>query len=193
MKWNESETQLLEEYYHIYTQKEIADALERSRGSIDGKSKRMGLNSKDGLKMLKNIQSTPKIDLEKIPVEFICGFIAAEGHFAIVEQEGRPNPKHTLTIEVASDDKRMIEDIHNWIGCGEIYEYSERNERCKPVTKLVIQDSGSIYKRVLPLCDKCMFYNSEKKEQYKKWKSSFLDKIDFSALKKRRNSQFELY
>lgn len=86
MSWSDSEIKELREKYPYFTTKELIPMFQNhSKESINKKAQSINVTKHEGLRRAKSITDVEEIDLDSIDhkfANFMCGLIAAEGHFS---------------------------------------------------------------------------------------------------------------
>lgn len=97
---------------------------------------------------------------------FISGFVAGEGYFSVICPTIN-KPHSEFGIKLASDDKKILEDIKKTFGCGHLR--FEKNSK-KDAYRFSVIKIKDIIEKIIPFFDEYSFFSARKKESYEKWK-----------------------
>lgn len=187
-RWTEEEEQRLRNIYPYWNDNKLEDEFERSKESIRRKASRLDLEKAPKYYMLKSIRRGEWIELEEIEDstgDFISGFVAGEGCFSSCDN-GNGGRVFTFTVELAEDDRNVLVEMKNILGCGSINEYDKRRETEKGSVIYQVKSFGDIYKRVIPFFNEYDLSPTRKEDQFDRWSEEFTSLVEDEALNKIR-------
>lgn len=169
-KWTQSEIEQLEEIYPYFMIDELESVFpERTRHSINDKAKQMNLTKATGVRKARSIADTEKIDMMSIEsnfANFICGLIAAEGHFSRYYREKRERYVFSFSLKLVSDNQDILRDFKDVMNTGGVYRLESKKSTERPTVTYDIVSIGGLYNRIIPLIDEYGLKNSRKQSQY---------------------------
>jgi hypothetical protein len=91
----------------------------------------------------------------KLPGNYVSGFIDGEGCFTIVIAKHKTkklglDARLHFQIEVRADDKSILEEIQETIGCGRIYDLSYERYGWNPHAELKVSSFDDITGKLIP-------------------------------------------
>jgi len=112
----------------------------------------------------------------KLPGDYIAGFVDGEGHFGLnfrrdikYKRKGRPVYHRWIpvfAISMSSDDKKIVEDIRDTLGCGIISVLKGGRG-----VYYAVNDFGDILNKVIPFFDRHKL-RAKKAESFRRWKEA---------------------
>lgn len=184
--WSTEDIEKLEDLFYLATSKELKQAFpERSLDAVKRKAYRLGLDRHDNIERITAVKKGTEIDLSRVDDSFgnfLSGFVAGEGTFT---QSSRPNGKsrYRFCIQLANDDKEILNDIQNVFRCGSLNEYKPRSTTEKGSVQYQINGYGQLVNKVIPFFDEYGFYSTRKQNQYNSWKRDLLADIPSETFK----------
>ena len=105
-----------------------------------------------------NVRRT-KLDLVKLPPDYICGFVDGEGCFIISVSKHKTkrlgfDARLHFEIELRDDDEEIIRSIQETLGCGRIYRLDLERYGWNPHIELKISSIKDIREKVIPFFTK---------------------------------------
>lgn len=171
-KWTKKEECFLRKNYIDLPSKEIAKLMTRSKKSVRRKAERMKLTVNYTKRMRYKLLKCKPIVFKDEPINyFIAGFIAGEGSFFLKGKNQLPG----FAVQLAIDDKEMINIIKKKIGVGSIYKFKKRNNRWKDGIHYKVSNQIHLYKYIIPFMNRFLIF-SRKKRQYQIWKKRFMER-----------------
>ncbi|MFZ5376683.1 MAG: LAGLIDADG family homing endonuclease [Patescibacteria group bacterium] len=91
----------------------------------------------------------------KLPGDYVSGFIDGEGCFTIAISKHKTkklglDARVHFQIELRADDRKILEDIQETIGCGRLYNLSYERYGWKPHVELKVSSLGEITEKLIP-------------------------------------------
>lgn len=115
-------------------------------------------------------------DNEKLPGDYIAGFVDGEGCFYLTyrsetryERSGKPKYFRWtpyFAINIREDDREILEKIKNTLGCGNIYILNRK--KGEKMAHYIIQNIDELYTKILPFF-KNYPLRAKKKHDFKLW------------------------
>ena len=110
-------------------------------------------------KKLKNPIGKEQIQREKLPGNYVAGFVDGEGSFSIsigkdTEYKRGVQVRAEFEIELRADDQEILERILITIGCGRIYDCSYDRYGWYPHSKYKVTGAQDMIDYVFPFFDK---------------------------------------
>lgn len=95
----------------------------------------------------------------KLPGDYVAGFIDGEGCFCITigkhrTAKNRLDPRLVFEIELRDDDRNILDDICDTLGCGRIYHLIYERYGWNPHVKLKVSSLKDITERLIPFFNK---------------------------------------
>lgn len=168
--WEEDEVELLHELYDDHTNAEIGERIDRSAAAVKDKAGREGLSKPDDFKTRLKIRrlNAPTFEDDDF-AHFVCGFVAGEGSFVRGE-------RLRFQIIMADDDAEIVDDIHDFFGVGNVYDYDRDIEEWKGQKIYTVQSIAELVKVIIPFFDEYGFYSAKKQRQYEVWREEVIER-----------------
>ncbi|MFH1162346.1 MAG: LAGLIDADG family homing endonuclease [Candidatus Jorgensenbacteria bacterium] len=111
--------------------------------------------------------------MEKLPGDYIAGFVDGEGCFALkfrrdVRHERKGKPEYfywdiEFVIGLKADDKDILERIRDTMGCGRLGNIDRRG-----LVRYAVNDVRDLVKKVIPFFEKYPLH-AKKRHDFKLW------------------------
>lgn len=131
------------------------------------------------------------METEKLPGDYIAGFVDGEGCFALkfvrdVRYERKNKPTYfywdiEFVISLRGDDKEVLEKIQKTLGCGKI------NFNKKGDARYAVNDIGELLDKIVPFFEKYPLH-AKKRLDFQLWKEA----LAILARNQQRNMQRSL-
>lgn len=107
--------------------------------------------------------------MEKINPWYIGGFVEGEGSFGIIISKHKTkklglDARLSFEIELRGDDRRILEEIRSYLGCGNIYELKYDRYGWMPHAKYSIRRLSDIRDKLVPFFKKYPLRGKKKKD-----------------------------
>lgn len=95
----------------------------------------------------------------KLPGDYIAGFIDGEGCFVIVvshhmTKKLKRDARVSFQIELRDDDKEILSNIQETLGCGRLYHLSYERYGWKPHIKYMVSAIKDLHDKVIPFLNR---------------------------------------
>lgn len=179
VRWTENEVDYLKLNYSTSRKEELQDWLDREWSAIRKKAERVGLQRHPQYELIKSVREAPE---PKFPDEsfnhYIVGLVDGEGTFTVKNSDGRP-PQHRFGVQLVEDDRGILEEMHDYLNVGHIYEYNSDDDNERPVVSYNVQNFGELICVIIPFFQEYEPRAKQKKYDFDYWSASILSKPDF--------------
>lgn len=166
-RWASKEVKTLKEKYPTTPAKKLAEEFNRTKQAVRDKASREQISKHPQHKMIERIKTTETPEFVNDEMNhFISGFTAGEGSFT------RSGEIPTFQISLAIDDKKILEDIKNYLGVGNVTTSDARKESWKDEAHYTVRDRGELWKVIVPFFDSVGLRETHKEKQYRDWRET---------------------
>ena len=100
---------------------------------------------------------------------YITGLIEGEGCFCVSISKHKTkrlgvDPRLMFEIEIIIDDKELLQALHKYFGCGQIYILNYKRYGWRPHVKYAVKSQKDIFKTIIPFFKKYPLQGKKRKD-----------------------------
>lgn len=131
------------------------------------------------------VSSTQKRQSDATIGHFFGGFVAGEGWFGVTRRlppygDGAPRLRFVFAVAIASRDRAILDELHEFLGFGSIREQRPRNPAHLPISTLTVASIRAHQAATIPFGERYL-PSSQKRNQFEQWR----DKLQHHLVRRR--------